>query len=166
MSWESRSTSESWKSRSIFIKLTFIIIFYKIYDHHWMSISHTRWHKKNLSFVWEISKSCIWIESLWTWWKSDDFDQNMKNQSRFDFDFAYICWHERKFFVSMINFKKVHLNREIVNLMKIRKWWIEKSRTWWKWSLQSMLRNHLINVTRTHMNETLNIDDQGRYICI
>jgi division protein CdvB (Snf7/Vps24/ESCRT-III family) len=107
------------------------------------------------------------------------------------------------------------MNREIVNLMTIKKFWSkhEKSITFWfrfrmhlltwkkilrqykkfqevaselrtceldenqkmmnrkienlmKWSLKSMLRNHLINVTRTYINEMLNNDDWERYICI
>jgi hypothetical protein len=181
MSWKFRSTPEPWKSRSTPIRLTSTTTPYKTHDHHWMPISHTHadMEKKTSVCMRNFKKLHLdrglvdlvkirrwWVEESWTWWKSDDFDQNMENRPRFGPDFACICWHERKFFVSMKNSKKLHLNRRLVDLMKIRRWWIEESRTWWKSGLKSMLRNHLINVTRTHINEMLNNDDRRGYICI
>jgi hypothetical protein len=147
--------------------------------YHWVSISHTHADMKKKPRLYEK------IQKLTSKSRACELDENQKmmhqklvnlmkirrfwskhaKSIRLSVDFAYIYWHERKFFVSMTNFKRLHLDRELVDLTKIRKW-IRGSWTWWKSSLKSTLWNHLINVTRTHMNEMLNNDDRERYICI
>ncbi len=48
---------------------TILIKIWKI-DHVLISILHAFVGiKENSSSIWKISESCIWIRSLWTWWK-------------------------------------------------------------------------------------------------
>ncbi len=137
------------------------------FEFHIHTLTYKKISRQYEKFQKRSSKSRTWkLDENQKIIKIKRFEQNIKNRPRFDLDFAYTRWHTRKFFVSMKNFKNDHLNRERENLMKIRRWWIENSWTWWKWNLKSMLRNHLINVIRTHINEMLNNDDREKYICI
>jgi hypothetical protein len=63
---------------------------------------------------------------------NERLDQNQSYDHHLSVNFASICWHARKFFTCMTNFKNGHLkkrvmnlikmmNRGVVNLMKIRR---------------------------------------------
>jgi intracellular sulfur oxidation DsrE/DsrF family protein len=48
-----------------------------------------------------------------------ELDQNQSYDHHLGANFASICWHARKFFICMANFKNGHLKKRVVDLVKM-----------------------------------------------
>jgi hypothetical protein len=50
---------------------------------------------------------------------NEELGQNLPYDHHLSANFASICWHARKFFTCMANFKNGHLKKRVVDLVKM-----------------------------------------------